>query len=86
MSALNIDQKVVLFRRLFLGRTNVYTVRWKNRPARRAMHLPASDDVCHVLAVDFDNAERQAQVFFSTSLRVGGPSTLWRASLMGRRP
>jgi superfamily II DNA or RNA helicase len=38
--ALSTDQKVRLFRRLFLGRTDVYPVRWENR-AGKAGYAPA---------------------------------------------
>ena len=39
-SALSTDQKVTLFRRLFLGRTDVYPVRWKSK-AGKAGYAPA---------------------------------------------
>ena len=33
-SALSTDQKVTLFRRLFLGRTDVYPVRWESKAGK----------------------------------------------------
>ena len=39
-SALSTDQKVTLFRRLFLGRTDVYPVRWESK-AGKTGYAPA---------------------------------------------
>ena len=39
-SALSTDQKVTLFRRLFLGRTDVYPVRWESK-AGKTGYTPA---------------------------------------------
>jgi hypothetical protein len=39
-SALNTDQKVALFRRLFRGRTDVYPVRWESK-AGKTGYAPA---------------------------------------------
>ena len=39
-SALSTDQKVMLFRRLFAGRTDVYPVRWESK-AGKTGYAPA---------------------------------------------
>jgi superfamily II DNA or RNA helicase len=106
ISAFSTDEKVALFRRLFRGRTDVYSIRWESKTSGKSGYAPAcgnewragvcekprikcsdcgnrqllpisdeifykhlagehtvgiypllSDDTCHFLAVDFDEAE-----------------------------
>lgn len=45
-SALSADQKVTLFRRLFLGRTDVYPVRWESK-AGKTGYAPACANEWH---------------------------------------
>jgi hypothetical protein len=44
-SKLSTDQKVVLFRRLFQGRTDVYPIRWDSKTTGKAGYAPACANV-----------------------------------------
>ena len=127
VSKLSTDQKVVLFRGLFQGRTDVYPIRWESKTTGKAGYAPAcanewragvcekprikcsdcgnrlliplsdaviydhlasaqtvgvypllSDDTCHFLAVDFDEAEwrENSQAFVQSGHELGVPVAL----------